>query len=130
MMGLAGFNGNGGNIGNSNGMGGFQIHPNSGLVPNDGGGGTLRIGHYNPSTMMMNMNNRFQRNRNIMQQQPQMMYQRSPFAPHSTRYYYNYNYTPAPNGCSEPNYNGDQSATTHMFSHSFFFFFLYLFLFL
>ncbi|KAI8538244.1 hypothetical protein RHMOL_Rhmol09G0087700 [Rhododendron molle] len=138
MMGLAGFHANGGNNvssvssaalgGNSNpngmgmGMGGFQVQlPNSGFPT-----GGLATGHH-PSSMMMNMGNSngynqqysntpasIMMNMHNRQPQPQMMYQRSPYIPPSTGYYYNYNYAPAPYHYSEPNYSDGQSAT-HVF---------------
>lgn len=44
---------------------------------------------------MMNMNMQHERH-GMIQQQPQMMYYMSPFVPHNTGYYYNYNnYIPA-----------------------------------
>lgn len=136
MMGLAGFHANGGNNvssvssaalgGNSNpngmGMGGFQVQlPNSGFPT-----GGLATGHH-PSSMMMNMGNSngynqqysntpasIMMNMHNRQPQPQMMYQRSPYIPPSTGYYYNYNYAPAPYNYSDPNYSDGQSAT-HVF---------------
>uniref|UniRef100_A0A5B6ZJN2 HMA domain-containing protein n=1 Tax=Davidia involucrata TaxID=16924 RepID=A0A5B6ZJN2_DAVIN len=143
LMGLAGFHGNGANInnvaaaaalgGNSNGLGGgFQAQPSNGFqgsssstgLPN---GGFATGGHHHPSSMLMNMNGYQQQYNNPSSsmmmnlqnrhatQQPQMMYHRSPFIPPSTGYYYdhNYNYSPVPYTYSEPNYNGDHSAT-HM----------------
>lgn len=136
MMGLAGFHANGGNNvssvssaalgGNTNpngmGMGGFQVQlPNSGFPT-----GGLATGHH-PSSMMMNMGNSngynqqysntpasIMMNMNNRQPQPQMMYQRSPYIPPSTGYYYNYSYAPAPYNYSDPNYSDGQSAT-HVF---------------
>lgn len=138
MMGLAEFHANGGNNvssvssaallgGNSNpngmgmgmGMGGFQVQlPNSGFPT-----GGLATGHH-PSSMMMNMGNSngynqqysntpasIMMNMHNRQPQPQMMYQRSPYIPPSTGYYYNYNYAPAPYNYSEPDYSDGQSAT-------------------
>ncbi|XVF02821.1 hypothetical protein REPUB_Repub04eG0207300 [Reevesia pubescens] len=131
MMGLSGFHGNGANAaalgGNPNAIGGFQVQSNNGLqgssaasLPN-GGYATgqhpssmlMNMNGYNhPSSSMMNM-----QNRHAMQQQPQMMYHRSPLIPPSTGYYYNYNYNPPPYSFPEaPNYNADHSAATHMFS--------------
>lgn len=76
MMNLAGFNGNGGALGGNSG--GFPFH----------GGATGHI----PSPLMMN-------------RQPQMMYNRSPFVQPSTGYYYNYGH----------GYGGEH-ASAHMFS--------------
>lgn len=134
MMNLAGFHANGAsknvaNIlgGNSNAMGGgFQVQaqPNNvfqGGFPVNG----LTGGHgHNPSSMMMNMNGYQQynnpssvmmnlQNRHAMQQ-PQMMYNRSPFIPPTTGYYYNYGPSP-PYSFTDHGYGGDNSAT-HMFS--------------
>lgn len=101
--------------------------------------GSLAGGGHNPSaSMLMNMNNGVQQqqynpssvlmnlqNRHAMQQ-PQMMYNRSPFIPPSTGYYYNNNsnnYGQVPyTSYVDPYYTipaaaVDQSATTsHMFS--------------
>ncbi|XVE92061.1 hypothetical protein REPUB_Repub01dG0065000 [Reevesia pubescens] len=135
MMGLSGFHGNGANVsnaaaaaalgGNPNAVGGFQVQSNNGLqgssaacFPNGG----YATGQY-PSSMLMNMNPTSMmnmmnlQNRHAMQQQPQMMYHRSPLIPPSTGYYYNYNYNPPPYSYPEaPNHNADHSAATHMFS--------------
>lgn len=142
-MGLAGYHGNGANKnagaaglgGNPNGMGGFQVHPNTGFQT--GPNGFVTGGHHlNPSTMMMNMNGcnnmnmnpssasmmMNMQNRQAMQQQPQMMFHRSPMVPPSTGYCYNnappsYPYT---NYSAEAaNYyggggGGDSSASSHM----------------
>ncbi|MCD7450596.1 hypothetical protein HAX54_007392 [Datura stramonium] len=136
MMNLAGFHGNGtdsvaailgGGRNNSNLMGirGFQVHPNNVIQGSSG--------HFNPSTSSMlmntNMNNigghqqynptsvlmNLQNRHAIMQQQPQMMYNRSPFVPPTaTGYYYNYGQVPY---MSTPNFTSvDHSATVHMFS--------------
>ncbi|CAK9155303.1 unnamed protein product [Ilex paraguariensis] len=131
LMGLAGFHGNGANNGNPSGMGGggFQVQANNGFhgtaavstgIPNGG----LATGHhpsmmmnmnghpqqYNyPSSMMMNLQNR----QAMVQQQPQMMYHRSPFIPPNTGYYYNYPQVPQP--YYESNHGTDHSAS-HMFS--------------
>ncbi|XP_057477248.1 heavy metal-associated isoprenylated plant protein 37-like [Actinidia eriantha] len=125
MMGLAGFHGNGANNNSSAigiGMGGIQIQqPNSGF-PSGGLANSHQQyqyhhhhHHQSPSSIMMNLQSR--------QQQPQMMYQRSPYIPASTGYYYsnNYNnYNPAvPYGyyTDQPNYNSDHhSGTTQVFS--------------
>lgn len=117
MMNLAGFHGNGANNvaavlgGNSNGIGGsggFQVPANNVFQGAPGGFPFhgLAAGH-NPSSMMMNLQNRH------AFQQPQMMYNRSPFVPPSTGYYYNYG--PVPYNFPDPGYGGDHSAT-HMFS--------------
>ncbi|PIN26002.1 Copper chaperone [Handroanthus impetiginosus] len=109
MMNLAGFHGHGAqNIaaalgGNSTGFQGALQGAHGGGFPVNGLGG----GQSNLSSMMMNMNG--------YQQQPQMMYNRSPFVPPSTGYYY-YNYGPVPyNLTADPGYGGAHSAT-HMFS--------------
>ncbi|KAH7516371.1 hypothetical protein FEM48_Zijuj10G0127900 [Ziziphus jujuba var. spinosa] len=146
MMSLAGFHGNGPNVGggtagglvggNPNGLGGggFQVHQaNNGYqatTPSglpSGGYATGGGGQY-PSSMMMNMNgynhqspmmNMNMQARHAMQQQPQMMYHRSPFVPPSTGYYYNYNPCPPtpPYSYPEPHYsNTGDSAAAHMFS--------------
>lgn len=143
MMSLAGFHGNGPNVGgtasvnlggNPNGLGGggFQVHqanngyqaapgfPSSGYAT--GGGGQypssmmMNMNGYNHQSPMMNMN--MQARNAMQQQQPQMMYHRSPFVPPSTGYYYNHNpCPPPPYSYPEPYYtnNGDNSAS-HMFS--------------
>ncbi|KAM7463468.1 hypothetical protein LguiA_031589 [Lonicera macranthoides] len=141
-VGLAGYHGNGPNnnagagglVGNPSGMGGFQVHPNTGFQT--GPNGFFTGGHHlNPSTMMMNMNGynmnpssasmmMNMQNRQAMQQQPQMMFHRSPMVPPSTGYYYN-NAPPYPytNYSAEPaNYygggggGGDHSSASHVFS--------------
>lgn len=141
MMSLAGFHGNGPNVGTagalggtSNGLGGgFQVQPNNGYQASSPAGfpsGGYPTGQY-PSSMMTNMNgynhpsammnmNMQQQARHAMQQQPQMMYHRSPFVPPNTGYYYNYNPCPlSPYSYPpDPYYNtatGDSSAA-HMFS--------------
>ncbi|OMO88085.1 putative chloroplast-targeted copper chaperone [Corchorus olitorius] len=140
-MGLSGFHGNGGNVtnaaaalgGNPNAIGGYhQVQSNNGLqgssatsYPN---GGYATGGGQYPSSMLMNMNGynypssminmmNLQNRHAAMQQQPQMMYHRSPLIPPNTGYYYNYG--PPPYSYPEvPNYNNttDHSAATHMFS--------------
>ncbi|KAI9088566.1 hypothetical protein K1719_029680 [Acacia pycnantha] len=130
MMSLAGFNGNSNNANNS-GFGGFQVQsnnlgfqgPSSGIIPN---GGFLTNQQYpspSSSPFLMNMNG-FSNNNHPsslmmnMKQQPQMMYQRAPFVPPSTGYYwnnsYNYNsdcdYSPAIVNYSHyqlPNFSGE-----------------------
>ncbi|KAI3453107.1 hypothetical protein Pfo_009770 [Paulownia fortunei] len=134
MMNLAGFHANGANNvapvlgGNSNAMGGggggFQVQPNNVFQGSPGGFPVngLAAGH-TPSSVMMNMNGYQQYNNpsSVMMnlqnrqalQQPQMMYNRSPFIPPTTGYYYNYG--PVPYSFTDPGYGGDHSAT-HMFS--------------
>lgn len=121
-----GGNSNPNGMGMGMGMGGFQVQlPNSGFPT-----GGLATGHH-PSSMMMNMGNSngynqqysntpapasIMMNMHNRQPQPQMMYQRSPYIPPSTGYYYNYNYAPAPYNYSEPDYSDGQSAAaTHVF---------------
>ncbi|EOY00920.1 Heavy metal transport/detoxification superfamily protein isoform 6 [Theobroma cacao] len=134
IMGLSGFHGNGANVadaaalgGNPNAVGGFQVQSNNGLqgssaaIFQNGGYVTgqnpssvlMNMNGYNYPSSMMNMMNL--QNRHAMQQQPQMMYHRSPVIPPSTGYYYNYG--PPPYSYPEaPSYNADHSAATHMFS--------------
>ncbi|CAN4121713.1 unnamed protein product [Withania somnifera] len=152
MMNLAGFHGsnsngtsnnnnvapflNGGG-GGGGGGGGFQVHPNNGIP-----GSLSTSGHHHPATsMLMNMNNGGQQqqynassmlmnlqNRHALQQ-PQMMYNKSPFTLPATGYYYNNssNYGQVPfTTYADPHYYtyaaaaaaaADQSAAnTHMFS--------------
>jgi len=128
MMNLAGFNGNNNNGagsatilgGNSNGLGGFPAGTTA-SVPNGG----FVTGQYPPS-MLMNMNG-FNNNhpsslmnmqaRHAMQQQPQMMYHRSPFVPPNTGYYYNYNnYIPANYSYANACYPTEDHSAAHMFS--------------
>ncbi|XP_057507535.1 heavy metal-associated isoprenylated plant protein 37-like isoform X2 [Actinidia eriantha] len=101
MMGLAGFHGNGAN----SVLGGHPFHPNSGYPSSVG----MNTNGYDPSasSVMMNLHNR-------QPPQPQMMYQRSPYIPPATGFYYNYNYSPVPYTYSEPNYSSDHS---HSASH-------------
>ncbi|PSR88172.1 Heavy metal-associated isoprenylated plant protein [Actinidia chinensis var. chinensis] len=123
MMGLAGFHGNGANS-NSSGIGrwGIQIQqPNRGLFPSGGGlaNSSQQFNHpQSPASIMMNLQSR--------QQQPQMMYQRSPYIPPSTGYYYNnnynyHNYSPAvPYSYYSDQHNNSidhhhSGTTTHMF---------------
>lgn len=120
-MNLAGFQGNGTNnvAAILNGGRGFEFRPNnviqgsSGHFINPSTGSMLMNmnnigGHqqYNPTSMLMNLQNRHA----IMQQQPQMMYNKSPFVPPSTGYYYNYGQAPFSFT------SADHSATSHMFS--------------
>ncbi|MED6222025.1 hypothetical protein PIB30_060543 [Stylosanthes scabra] len=151
MMNLAGFNGNNNNnhnvannagsatvLGsNSNGLGGFPVLSNN-IVPGSTAGvlpnGAFSTGQY-PSSLLMNMNgfnnhpspsplmmNMNMQARQAMQQQPQMMYHRSPFVPPNTGYYYNHspaNYSYAmpnnyyPHQCSGAE---DNNSAAHMFS--------------
>ncbi|KAK9705100.1 hypothetical protein RND81_07G033700 [Saponaria officinalis] len=95
---------------NLNNFSGFQLQPNNGMATG--------IGHHPASSMMMNMNGADFSNINMnhpsqammlnrmmgmhhlhqqqqqQQQQPQIMYQRIPYIPPSTGYYYNYNVAP------------------------------------
>ncbi|GMJ13313.1 HEAVY METAL ASSOCIATED PROTEIN 5 [Hibiscus trionum] len=141
IAGLSGFHGTGANVvpnasvigANPNGVAGYhQVQSNNCLqgpsatsFPNNGGFTSgqypspmlMNINGYNyPSSSMMNMMNL--QNRHAVQQQPQMMYHRSPLIPPSTGYYYNYN--PPPYSFPEvPYYNADHQSTTataHMFS--------------
>ncbi|XP_014510893.1 heavy metal-associated isoprenylated plant protein 37 [Vigna radiata var. radiata] len=145
MMNMAGFNGNGGNVtsatvlgaNNSSGMGGFPVQSNN-MIPGSSAGfsnGGIGAGQYpssllmnmngfnnhpSPSPLMMNMNMNMQA-RQAMQQQPQMMYHRSPLIPPNTGYYYNHSnsYSPAQYSYSYglPSYpGGDDHSATHMFS--------------
>ncbi|KAH7571013.1 hypothetical protein JRO89_XS05G0240100 [Xanthoceras sorbifolium] len=145
MMGLAGFHGNGGNVnnaaaslgGNPNGLGGLQaavqqLQPNNGYQQNPPAAvfpnGGYATGQY-PSPMLMNMNGynnhpssqmmtnmNMQNRHHPMQQQPQMMYHRSPFIPPSTGYYYNHSPVPYSYPEQQPYYSGDHSSAAHMFS--------------
>ncbi|CAK8573934.1 unnamed protein product [Lathyrus sativus] len=126
MMNLAGFNGNNNNNNNNNGVGSATtiLGGNSTAIPNGG----FVTGQF-PPTMLMNMNGfnnhssplmnmNMQQARNGMmmpQQQPQIMYHRSPFVPPNTGYYYNYNnYIPA--NYSYANASEDHNSAAHMFS--------------
>ncbi|KAL4361282.1 hypothetical protein GQ457_04G009030 [Hibiscus cannabinus] len=134
MAGLSSFHGNVPNASvvgaNPNAVGGYhQVQSNNCLqgphassFPNGG----YANGQY-PSSMLMNINgynyppsvmNMNLQNRHAMQQQPQMMYHRSPLIPPNTGYYYNYNPPPPYLLPEVPNYNADHqpTATTHMFS--------------
>ncbi|KAK8655623.1 hypothetical protein V6N13_108197 [Hibiscus sabdariffa] len=134
ISGLSGFNGNGANVvpnasvivANPNGVGGYhQVQSNNCLqgpsatsFPNGGQYPSpmlMNINGYNYPSSMVNMMNL--QNRHAVQQQPQMMYHRSPSIPPSTGCYCNYN--PPPYSFPEvPNYNADHQSTTtaHMFS--------------
>ncbi|XVE85385.1 hypothetical protein DITRI_Ditri17bG0086700 [Diplodiscus trichospermus] len=131
MMGLSSFHGNGANGaalgGNPNAVGGFQGQSNTGLQGSSAASfpnGAYATGPY-PSSMVTNMNGYSYptsmmnmmnpQNRHAMQQQPQMMYHRSPLIPPSTGYYYNYN-PPLYSFPEVSNYNADHSAATHMFT--------------
>ncbi|KAK6134158.1 hypothetical protein DH2020_032108 [Rehmannia glutinosa] len=107
MMNLAGFHGNGTNN-----------NTNVGAVLGGIGGQTNNVfqGGYNPSSMMYNHPSSVVMNlQNRQQQQPQMMYNRSPFVPTSTGYYCNYG--PVPYGYTGgPGYGGGDHSATHMFS--------------
>ncbi|CAI9096719.1 OLC1v1032924C1 [Oldenlandia corymbosa var. corymbosa] len=155
MMNLAGFHGNGannfthvfgGNSGGGNGGGSAgvlyhqQFQPNNGFTgssssagfPNSG----MAAGHHPAAATTMNINGNHHhhpsvlmnlQNRHAMQQ-AQMMYNRSPFVPSSTGYYYNYGpsvhhpYASYMSTDSHPGYynhpNGDHhhSAATDIFS--------------
>ncbi|XP_060184800.1 heavy metal-associated isoprenylated plant protein 37-like isoform X3 [Lycium barbarum] len=114
---------NNGNNSNLMGPRGFQVHPNNVIQQGSSG-------HFNPSStsMLMNMNNigghqqynptsmlMNLQNRHAMQQ-PQMMYNRSPFVPPATGYYYNnYGQVPYISSYVEPSFaSADPSA--NMFS--------------
>ncbi|TQD85298.1 hypothetical protein C1H46_029136 [Malus baccata] len=136
MMNLAGFHGNAAANAaaleaNPNVLGGFQAqaNPNAAGFPS-GGYSTGQIGQF-PSSMLMNPNGyahpsqmmNMQARQAAMQQQPQMMYHRSPLVPPSTGYY-NYNPSPGPSFYpaaaaypygGEPNY-GSNNTAAHMFS--------------
>ncbi|KAG2700774.1 hypothetical protein I3760_06G012700 [Carya illinoinensis] len=134
MMGMAGFGGNSLNVasaaaalgGNSNGLGRFQVQSNNACQGPSAGftTGTYVPDQY-PSSTLMNMNgytpappptmNMDILARHAMQQQPQMMYNRSPFVPSSTGYCYNYVPNPNPYPHTEPYYSGHDSAI-HMYS--------------
>lgn len=149
IMNLAGFNGNSNGVGsatvlggnsNSNGLGGFSIQSNnnnnnnmiqgsSASIPNGGyftgqypSSMLMNMNGFNnhPSPLMMNMN--MQARHGMQQQQPQMMYQRSPFIPSNTGYYYNSNYynsnySPGNYTYALPSYpTDDHSVAAHMFS--------------
>lgn len=118
MMKLAGFHGNvSNNISDILGGGYHQLQQ-----PNSGGGGFP----FNASSLMMNTNPTMNlQNRHAMQQQqqPQMMYNRSPFIPPTTGYYYNYAPVPysysgaVPYGFSESaGYGGGGGGGADMFS--------------
>ncbi|XP_062111061.1 heavy metal-associated isoprenylated plant protein 37-like [Humulus lupulus] len=131
-----------------NGLGGYQLQSNNNGYPASSTGlpNGYATGQY-PSSMLMNMNgynnhtspsstspmmtnmntmNMHQaRQHAMMQQQPQVMYQRSPFIPPSTGYYYNYSPYPAqaapahpiPYSYAEPSYgSGSDTSAAHMFS--------------
>lgn len=101
MMNLAGFNGHGG--GNVNG--GFQLQPNNFLQGGFQFQGMGAGNGYNNPSAFMNM-----QNRHGLPVQPQMLYNRSSFAPPSTGYY---GPAAAYNGGGG---GGDDHAASHMFS--------------
>lgn len=109
MGGLSGFQGNNNpNIvgGNLSGFGGLQLQPNNGFHPppsscspsmmvnmNMNGGSSFN-NHHPSSSMMKNRMMGMGMGMHQQQPVPQMMYQRSPYIPPNTGYYYNYNITP------------------------------------
>lgn len=128
---------------NLNGLGGLQVQPNNGFQATGMG---MATGHHHPtsssssspSPMMMNMNGGASYNHHhpssssssmrmnmqnrmampMHQPPPQMMYQRSPYIPPTTGYYYN-NYNLAPYSYMEPNYSTtptSETSASHMFS--------------
>ncbi|KAE8667736.1 AICARFT/IMPCHase bienzyme family protein [Hibiscus syriacus] len=136
IPGLSGFHGNGANVvpnasvlaANPGAVAGYhQVQSNNCLqgphassFPNGG----YATGQY-PSSMLMNINGynypasmMNMQSRHAMQQQPQMMYHRSPLIPPSTGYYYNYNPPPPYSFPEVHDFNVDHqsTATTHMFS--------------
>ncbi|KAI9073285.1 hypothetical protein K1719_043986 [Acacia pycnantha] len=138
MMSLAGFhNNNPTNPGSAtvlgNNFSGFGGSSSPGL-PNGGGFGNSghHLHHQYPSPLLnmngftnqasplMNMNLHQARHALQQQQQPQMMYQRSPIVTPNTGYYcYNNNYTPPNNYSYAPNYYyypGNDHSAAHMFS--------------
>ncbi|THG02452.1 heavy metal-associated isoprenylated plant protein 37-like [Camellia sinensis] len=97
---------------------GHQHHPSAAsMVMNMNNGYHQQYNNYPSSSVMMNLQNRHALQQQQPQPQPQMMYQRSPYIPPSTGYYYNNNYSPVLpyTYYSEPNPSNDHSAT-HMFS--------------
>ncbi|XP_028757774.1 heavy metal-associated isoprenylated plant protein 37-like [Neltuma alba] len=140
MMSLAGFHSNNNpNPGNAtvlgNNLSGFGGSPSPPGLPN---GGFATSAHQYPPPLMnmngfsnqasplMNMNMNMQA-RHALQQQPQMMYQRSPIVTPNTGYYcYNYNnssssnnnYIPPNYSYALPNYYypGNDHSAAHMFS--------------
>lgn len=110
MMNLAGFHGNNGRR--------LQIQPNNVFQGNNPAGGFpvngLSAGH-TPSLMMMNMNSGYP-SMNPLHQQAQMMYNRSPFIPQSTGFYYGHGAVPY--SFSEPGryYHAADHSSAHMFS--------------
>ncbi|KAL9229268.1 hypothetical protein vseg_004753 [Gypsophila vaccaria] len=115
---LAGLSNNAVVPANLNNFNGIQVQPNSGMAS------VLGHGHHPASSMMMNMNGADFNNMNHpsqammmnrmlgmhQHQQPQMMYQRTPYIPPSTGYYHNYNV--APHGYTAP----ETPASSHVFS--------------
>ncbi|XVF85331.1 hypothetical protein PTKIN_Ptkin17bG0109200 [Pterospermum kingtungense] len=141
IVGLSGFHGNGGNVANAaaalggnipNAVGGFQVQSNNGVqgssAPSFPNGGYATGQYQYPSSMLMNTNGYNYpsssmmnlQNRHAMQQQPQMMYHRSPLIPLSTGYHYNYYYNPPPYSIPHeaPSYHADHStaSATQIFS--------------
>ncbi|GAU24292.1 hypothetical protein TSUD_48800 [Trifolium subterraneum] len=145
MMNLAGFNGNNNVVGNatilggnSNGLGGFPVQSNNTNMIQGSSAATIPNGGFVtgqiPPSMMMNMNGfnnhpsslmnmNMQQARHVMQQQqPQMMYHRSPYVPPNTGYYYNnYNNYIPPNATNYssyamPSYPTEDNSAAHMFS--------------
>jgi len=138
MGGLSGFQGN--NNQNLSGFGGLQIQPNHGFQPapsssvpslsssspsmtmnmNMNGGSSFN-NHHPSSSMMMNRMVGVGMGMGMHQQQPvpqMMMYQRSPYIPPNTGYYYNYNITPY--SYMEPSYGSTpvapESSPSQMFN--------------
>ncbi|KAH6771550.1 Heavy metal transport/detoxification superfamily protein [Perilla frutescens var. hirtella] len=91
MMSFGGFHGNGGGV--LGGSGGFPAMAGGGF-PFNGSGPNAYMG-------LQNMHGF---------QQPQMLFNRSPFVPPSTGYYYNYG------AAAAPPYDGGDHAGSHMFS--------------
>lgn len=145
MMSLAGFHSNNNNPNNNvsatvlgNNFNGFGGSSSPGGFTNGGGGAYATSGHHQhqyPSSPFMNMNGGFtnqasslmnmnmQARHNGFQQQPQMMYQRSPIVTPNTGYYsynYNNNYAPPNYSYAIPNYYyfnpGNDHSAAHMFS--------------
>lgn len=98
-------------------------HPSAMMMNINGGTGGYQqqlqqYSHPSSSSMLMNLQNRH------AMQQPQMMYNRSPYIPTNTGYYYSYDTPAIPPyhtymSTTDPSYynnNADQSASTHIFS--------------
>ncbi|GMH15181.1 hypothetical protein Nepgr_017022 [Nepenthes gracilis] len=112
--------GNGSNLaaalsGNLNGFAGFQAQPNNGLTAMTAGNLPSSVmmnmnGFNHPSSsMMMNMQNRMA----MQQPQPQLMYHRSPYIPHTTGFY---SYNLAPYSSMESSYIASENTAAHIFS--------------